>query len=137
MWLSNETEIIFNMKDEAPLSLKENPYYVLNKFISLKEWVKQYTLEYRKWLNDEQNSICDIRNRLNSEMIDAIKKANDLLNDDAIFYWFDIDRTYNEGFEWKTCPITGNKLVDLGSEYTEMNQLVCFSSFLVLPATNK
>jgi hypothetical protein len=133
MWLPRTKKVIWTMKRESQVPLSSHLYNVLNKYIDLDTWRKQYGLEWYKWLNEDVDNINDIKFSLNKKMIEAVGKANNELSGDTLFYWFDIDRTHIKDFKWEKCPISKKKLVDLGSKYHSKNRLISPSKYIVFP----
>ncbi|TEB45113.1 hypothetical protein D0809_08015 [Flavobacterium circumlabens] len=81
----------------------------------------------------ESDDLYNIKFKLNSQIIDILPKINKTLNKINIylFYWFDIDKSVNESFSWKYCPVTNDLLTDLNIKSN--NSLICSNCFLVFP----
>jgi hypothetical protein len=137
MWLPESDGIIFDMMNEKPLNKEESIYIELNKQINLKEWITDYSKEYKKWLEDKSDKIYDLNFSVNKNMIDAIKKLNQKNVKELLFYWFDVDRTDNENFKWEFCPIAGVKLLQLGNGFSKINNLISIEEYLVFPVDHK
>ncbi|WP_212002739.1 hypothetical protein [Chitinophaga sp. HK235] len=133
VWLPGEHEIIFNAKTESPLSLKSPLYELLNQYLDIDKWKIQYNQLYLDWLDGNSESIYNINDQINLSIIDALIKLNKILDQQAIYYWFDIDRTFTEGFTWKYCPISGEELICLGSGYPEKNAFISPRYPLIFP----
>ncbi|RFS25040.1 hypothetical protein DVR12_07595 [Chitinophaga silvatica] len=133
MWLPGEDEIIFHANNESPLPLNTELYKQLNKYFDIENWKNKYAEAYKEWLNDISNVIYDIRNDINMSIIDALTALNKELEFQVIYYWFDIDRTFTDGYLWEYCPISGEKLIYLGEEYTRKNSLISPSYPIIFP----
>ena len=105
MWLPDQQEILFRMKTEEALPLVSERYKQIDAFIDLDDWRRLYAQAYDTWLNKDDNRIYDINWDVNRIVIAALTKANKALNQRIFFYWFDVDRTDNEKFNWEFCPI--------------------------------
>lgn len=124
VWLPHEDEIIFSAKDETPVSLHSDLYSKLAAYIDIDEWKYLYGRAYRNWLDDISDAVCNVHDQVNMSMIAALIQLNETLPDRCLCYWFDIDRTYNEDFTWKYCPVSGKKLIFLGDGYAYKNAFV-------------
>lgn len=135
MWLPNENEILFNIQNETFLPLTSDFYSKLFDYIDIDKWKILYSKKYHDWLNKDDISIYDINNEINLKMIDALMQLNKSLTDVMIFYWFDIDRTFNDKFNWEYCPISKKRLIVLGGGYPDINSLISPDYPLVFPIT--
>ncbi|HEY8956610.1 hypothetical protein [Chitinophaga sp.] len=133
VYLPQESEIIFNAKYETPVSLHSDLYSKLLTHIDINEWKCLYEKAYRDWLNDVSDAVCNIHDPVNMLMIAALIQLNETLPDRRLYYWFDVDRTYNEGFTWKYCPISGKELILLGDGYPKKNYFISPEYPLVFP----
>ncbi|PVD49298.1 hypothetical protein DC498_25740 [Terrimonas sp.] len=133
MWLPNQAEVLFKMKDETSLPIKSALYPHILQYIDIVKWRKEYAQKYNDWLNKDDDSIYQIENGINMRMIDSLIEVNKALRHEKIFYWFDIDRTYNDHFLWKYCPISKKELVKLGEEFPKINSLISPNYPLVFP----
>jgi hypothetical protein len=133
MWLPDQQEILFQMKTEESLSLASKHYKEMYAFIDLDNWRNSYGQAYGNWLNKDDHRIYDINDDVNLIMISALAKANEALNQRIFFYWFDVDRTDNEKFNWEYCPISKKRLVKLGPDFPKINSLVSPDYPLVFP----
>ncbi|MBN8786802.1 MAG: hypothetical protein J0I84_06920 [Terrimonas sp.] len=133
MWLPKQAEILFKMKDETSLPIKSALYSYILEYIDIVKWRKEYTQKYNDWLNKDDDSIYQIENGINMQMIDDLIKVNKRLRYEKIFYWFDIDRTYNDQFLWKYCPISNKELINLGNGFPKINSLISPDYPLVFP----
>ena len=133
MWLPNQEELLFNMKDEIPLTIESKLHLKLLQYIDVSKWQNEYAQKYNNWLNDDDTSIWQIENEINMRMIDSLRKINKILRHEKIFYWFDIDRTYDDNFVWEYCPISKKELIHLGKEFPKINSLVSPEYPLVFP----
>lgn len=132
MW-ANKEEIIWNMRDEKSVPLDNILYKYLEKFIDYRIWQKEFHKEYLKWLAGENENIYDVNFSLNSQIIDILPKLNEKLNSQNIyvFYWFDIDRSVDENFNWEFCPMTNELLTNLNIKNN--NSLICKKCYLTFP----
>ena len=136
MWIP-DTRIIYDMRNENQLELSSDVYNKLNKYINLENWMSEYSREYHNWLNDKSDTIYDINFSVNKNMIEAIKKTNKILVDEVLYYWFDVDRTFAEDFNWELCPRTHKKLLELMNDYNSNNRLISPDEYLVFPSNLK
>ncbi|PSL44866.1 hypothetical protein CLV51_105239 [Chitinophaga niastensis] len=133
LWLPGEDEIIFNTKSERPLPLSSDLYRQLIQYLDIDKWKRLYAEAYKDWLNDDSKSVYKINDKINLSIIEALVKFNKSLDSQSVYYWFDIDRTFTEGFTWEYCPISGKKLIYLGDEYPKKNAFVSPEYPLILP----
>lgn len=135
MWLPDQQEILFRMKTEESLPLTSECYKQIYAFIDLDDWRHLYGRAYDTWLNKDDDRIYDINWNVNRIVIAALAKANEALNQRIFFYWFDVDRTDNEKFNWEFCPISKKKLLKLEPDFPKINSLVSPDYPLVFPLT--
>ena len=135
MFVPNEDTVLWEVFAENPLQLGCKNYCILNSYIDIEDWKEKYRIKFNEWLNEDDLDIFDINHSVNLEMINALIQVNRHLSGDFIYYWFDIDRTYNEHYRWTNCPISGEKLIDLGTEYPFLNRLISPFFPLILPST--
>ena len=133
MWAADE-EIIFDVKTELSLPLTSKIYTHLSDYIDVDLWRDSFTIQYRDWLNSDNESIYDIHNTVNVEMINALSKMNEILINKIVFYWFDVDRTFYGDFQWMVCPLSGKQLIHLDSQYPKKNALISPVYPLIFPA---
>ncbi len=133
VWLPQQDEIIFNAKYETPVSLHSDLYSKLATYIDIGEWKYLYEKAYRNWLDDISDAVYNIHDQVNRSMIVALIQLNETLPGRRLCYWFDIDRTHNEGFTWKCCPISGKELILLGDGYSRKNSFISPEYPLVFP----
>ena len=132
MSLLSQPEIIWDMKTECEVPKTEISYKELGKFINIEEWIVEYYSLYKQWLHDDCGYIYDISSAINQKMIKAVVEYNNL-NENKLFYWFDVDRSINEAFEWKFCPISNTELIELGNEFHPNNRMISSVYPLVFP----
>jgi hypothetical protein len=133
MWLPGEDRVLFDIKREVPINTSSELYNYLLSFVDIDKWKTLYTQKYNDWLNSDDNTIYDINNEINLVIINALIEANRTIENKLIFYWFDIDRTYNEKFTWKYCPISKEGLIPLGNNYPDINSFISPKYPLVFP----
>jgi hypothetical protein len=95
--------------------------------------MSSYSLAYKKWLNEDDKSIYDISDPLNSIIIDGLIKANNGYTPELFLYWLDVDRTDNEEFVWEYCPLSKKRLIYLGDDYPKINSLMSPDFPLLFP----
>lgn len=134
MWLPDESFPLFDMQTNEVCSLSREEQSFIREQLSLDAWIHSFTLEYAKWLNDENNKVHDIHSELHASMIRNIEKTNKLANSLIIYYWFDIDRTNVDDFHWQNYPISGKALIDLGETYHSLNRLISPDFPITFPA---
>jgi len=134
MWLPGEKEILLHMKDEKPVPISHQLYRRVSVHIDIEEWKNIYKLAYDNWLNKDDSSIYNINHDINFRMIMALQRTNETAADVVVFYWFDIDRTFNERFIWEYCPISQKKLIHLGLKYPKINSLISPDYPIVFPS---
>jgi len=86
MWLPNQEESLFKMKDEVSLTIESQLYLQLLQYIDVSKWQNEYAQKYNNWLNDDDTSIWQIENEINMWMIDSLRKINKILRHEKIFY---------------------------------------------------
>jgi len=133
MWLPDEPHILFKMKTEGFITLDSPLYQSLSTYIDLHKWKDLYKKKYNEWLNNDQNFIYHITDEVNLAMINVLISMNNDLKSKRIFYWFDIDRTFNENFIWEYCPISKKRLITLPAEYPKINSLISPDYPIVFP----
>lgn len=133
MWLPNQKEFLFTMKFETVLPIESFLYLYISQYINMEKWQNEYGYKYNDWLNNDDNSIFDIKNPVNLGMVKSLIELNMVLKFEKLFYWFDIDRTYNDDFIWEYCPVSNKKLVALGGEFSKRNSLISPDYPLVFP----
>ncbi len=134
MWLPNENEIFFHMRNEKAVFWNSEIYKSLSEYIDVENWKHLYSKSYQRWLDDDDDSIYDIQSEINKSMIDSLIKLNKTLVSGVVFYWFDIDRTNNENFKWEFCPNSKKRLFTLGNTYPKINSLISPEFPLVFPS---
>ncbi len=137
MWLPGEEKILFDAKTDSEIGLDSNLYVLLTKYIKIETWKNSYQEKYYNWLNKDDNSIYNINDDININMVNALTKVNEILKDEMIFYWFDVDRTNIEYFNWKYCPISKKKIILLEKSYHYLNRLVSPVYPLIFPKIKK
>jgi hypothetical protein len=133
MWLPEEKEVLFNIKNETVIPIKSKLNSQVFSFFDIDKWKRLYAEAYDRWLNKDDSSIYEVNNPVNQSMIDTLIKVNESLEREMIFYWFDIDRTYNENFKWEFCPMSNQRLIFLGDEYPKINSLISPEYPLIFP----
>jgi hypothetical protein len=88
MWLPGEDSVIWNMKNESPLEADSDVYNVVQRFIDLPRWRKDYEILYHQWLNEDNHAIYDLHHEINSRMLSVIKQINGRMQalDSLLFY---------------------------------------------------
>lgn len=136
MWLPDTKHTIWNMKTEkeAEFLFQNQIVSLINQNIDFNNWLANYCSYYQKWLNEDDQTIFDLRSPLLKSILDAIQNVNKKMDDNKrLFYWFDIDRSFKEDYRWKNCPITKTKLINLGQNFFYANRLISQKVDLVLP----
>lgn len=133
MWLPGEREILFKIITETSIPIDNEVYKFLANFIDLDKWAYDYAMKYDAWLKHDDSTIYIINSFINSEMIEALKSANKTLLHAIFFFWFDVDRTFLEGFNWEFCPISNQKLIELKLGSPRINSLVSPVHPLIFP----
>lgn len=77
--------------------------------------------------------IYNIRDQVNWSIITALIQLNKTVDTRELYYWVDIDRTCNEGFTWKYCPVSGKELILLGDNYPNKNSFTSPEYPLIFP----
>ena len=135
MWLPDNAEIIWEMKNKTQMSSDFYLYHALNEYIDLEKWIKKYTELYKDWLEADVQEIYNLQNPSIQKMLYAIQKVNtNLPQNTKLFYWYDVDRTENEDFIWENSPVDSKQLVNLGENFSYLNRLIDTKNYLVLPA---
>lgn len=133
MWLPDQKEFLFQMRNETPLPIEASLYSLVAQYIDIAKWQEKYRKKYDDWLNKDDDSIYDINNEINMTIIFGLKRINKVMKNEMIFYWFDVDRTFNDHFLWEYCPISNKKLMSLGKEFPKINSLISPDFPLVFP----
>ena len=128
------------MKSEKEIGASLQNYFelLINQHIDFNNWIANYNMYYKKWLDEDDETIFNFNSPLLSTILEVIKKVNEKLDiDKHLFFWYDIDRTFNEDYYWENCPVTKSKLINLGENYFYTNRLISSNIDLVLPDKNK
>lgn len=133
MWLPGEREILFEVTTETSIPIDNEVYKILANFIDLNKWTNDYAMKYDAWLKNDNSTIYNINSFINSKMIEALESANKTLSNIILFYWFDVDRTFIEGFNWEFCPISNKKLIELKLSSPKINSLISPVYPLIFP----
>jgi len=138
MWLPVKSEILWRMKDET-LALPHARQLILsciNQYFDINDWYENYSKSYHDWLNNDNPTIFDLKNKLNWEVVLSLKRVNKLLarQDILLFYWFDIDRSKYDNWKWSKDPITNKPLSELDLSFHELNKKVSEDNYIVFPA---
>ena len=133
MYLTDVDPIIWDVRTEEPLDEGHIYYKVLNSFVDINEWKLKYGQLYKAWLEIDDTSIHDIHHSINKDMINALIDANKHLDESLIYFWFDIDRSEDESFEWEVCPLSRQRLQMLGSECLRKNKLISPDFPIIFP----
>jgi hypothetical protein len=131
----DQEEIIWDMLTEKEISVNNEVYTNLRKYIDLDKWRKEYWVKYNEWLESDIQDIHDIHHPINKQIIDALIEYNKISNN-KLYYWFDVDRSLNLNFKWKTCPISNEPLLHLSNSYHPNNRLVSGKFPLVFPESD-
>jgi hypothetical protein len=99
----------------------------------LTTWSDFFDKEYDDWLSGYSDLIFDLESPEISLILEHLVDLNKSQSKVEFFYWFDVDRSINEKFKWKNCPLTGEALVNLGKEYLKNNRLVAPKAPLCFP----
>jgi hypothetical protein len=135
MSLAGQDEIIWDMESDEELPIDHVAYIKLNKYIDLHAWNKAFNDKFMAWLELDDLTMYNIHDPINMEMIEAVIDAN-LINDGfKLFYWFDVNRDITLNFNWKYCPISNSRLMNLGKNFHRKNRLISSSFPLVFPQT--
>lgn len=132
MWVPGE-RIFWDIKIESPYD-DMVLYFKLNNLINIENWAKEYKKAYDVWLDQDFGDIYNIKYQININMINALLRLNRTLNDKVVFFWFDVDRTFNENYVWEYCPLSGKPLIILNNEYTQINSLISPDYPLIFPS---
>lgn len=133
MWVPETEEVIWDMKTEEPISINHIIYNKVIKHLDLTNWISFYKILYSDWLDEDKNDIYNISHEINQMVINTLEKINQSLDDMKIYYWFDIDRTEEENYQWKICPLTNQNLKYLGKDYHYLNRFISPKKFIVFP----
>ncbi len=133
MWLPGEKEILFEVTTEISIPIDNEVYKILENFIDLNKWSNDYAMQYDAWLKNDDSIIYNINSCINSVMIEALKSANKIMSHTILFYWFDVDRTFIEGFNWQLCPISYEKLIEMKLCFPQINSLISPVYPLIFP----
>jgi len=134
MWMPEGESVMWNMQDEEPIPERSLVHTEISKYLDIKNWRTLYALKYNSWLQSLSGEIFQINDPVNIMALEAVDKYNKMESiKDRVFYWFDIDREKNEDYQWELCPITGEKLASLGTDYPMNNRLVSWKKNMVFP----
>jgi hypothetical protein len=130
MWVDAGT-FLWNFGEETPSDVQS---LSASLQAALSDWASQFRDAYRKWLDDEPDAssiLHDIRSSLHSKgQILRDKLADE--TGQAVYYWFDVDRSEQENFQWEYCPLCSLPLTET-SNANPNDRLVCERSKLVFP----
>lgn len=132
MWAFEGDNIIWNMMSETHDDNCRKIQIALNKYINTYLWSVSFEKSYINWLENDVNDIYDINNEIHKKMRNAIAefRKNESYN---VYYWFDVDRTRREDFQWEHSPISGESLTKLSADFHTNNRLISRADFLVFP----
>jgi hypothetical protein len=85
MW-AYETEILWYAKTENALDLNCSLYKELENYIDIEGWKASYKEKYNNWLEDNDNSIYNIKDNLNMVMVSALININKGLKNEIVLY---------------------------------------------------
>lgn len=134
MWLPEEDHILLDIRNEKFISINSKLYYHLSSYINIDNWRDLYKKKYSDWLNNDDHSIYNIHDEVNSIIINALLSLNKDLKSRMVFYWFDVDRTDNEKFIWEYCPLSKRRLIQLGDKYPKINSFISPDYPLIFPS---
>ena len=132
MWAAEGDNIIWNMRKESHDNTCLQIAQLLNCYINLSSWAKSYESLYRRWLNNNNTAIYDINSSINKEMIEANLEFN-RHHPFNLYYWFDVDRSVYEDYQWVLSPISGEKLKRLPPPFNQNNRLISQRDMLAFP----
>ena len=130
MWVE-AGKFLWKFGEETPVSADEMMPVGLRAQFS--DWDSEFQSVYRGWLADDPRSgstLHDIRSALHSNGL----RLRSMLAEEtrqAVYYWFDVDRSEHEDFRWERCPLCDRPLT-LGSQNPN-DALVCDNDMLVFP----
>lgn len=99
--------------------------------IDVEEWKNKYIDLYQKWLEEEDETIYDIKSKINMDMIQSLAWLNQQNHGVTVFYWFDVDK-YPD-YVWQLCPLTGEPLIDFPRSSHENNVKISPRFPLIFP----
>lgn len=134
MWTPGEGSMLFDIVSELEQPFNSQIYDNTNKFIDLQSWRNEYAKFYKEWLEFDDDSIYNLNSNFFSDTLKKLSELNSYLKEMSVYLWFDIDRTWIDQFIWEKCPISGKHLLNLGTEFPEINRLVSPDYPLILPS---
>jgi hypothetical protein len=134
MCMPGEYRIIWDVMTEEPIFRNADLYEALSEEIDFKKWRNKYAIKNKNLFQRDDDSIYQLKNPINLDMVNALLKLNEKLEDIIIYYWFDIDRTLDENFKWTHCPLSKERLIDLGPDYPKINSFVSMQFPLIFPS---
>ena len=133
MWAAKGEHIIWNMQQEMHDAKCAEILLLLGKYIDVESWVAEYESCYKKWLHADDTAIHDVNSMLNSLMLHANQEFNKQ-EPFTLYYWFDVDRTAQENFQWQFSPLSGETLRELPPLFHRNNRCIAPHDLLVFPA---
>jgi hypothetical protein len=132
MCLFDDPKVIWDVKKEIQLPLTNPIYNKLKQLILLDKWIVDYNHLYVKWLKEDNTEVYNLSNSVIKSMISVLNKYN-IINDEKIYFWYDVDRSIDESFSWENCPICGMHLINLGADYNLNNRFISPTEPLIFP----
>jgi hypothetical protein len=133
MWVPETKEIIWDMQTEEPVPADNGIYKEVNSVFNLEKWSNEFKTIYSAWLDEDNEELYDITNAFYKKTLEHLEIVNKNAKVYQLYLWFDVDRTLNESFLWKNCPLTQTPLVRLPENYHYLNRFISRRKFLVLP----
>ena len=114
MWLPALQKSLLVMEDESVFADRDLTFQIIYQ-LDLETWHNHFRILYKAWLNGDSEEIYIIQSNINYSIISKIEKLNKKLKDIKLFYWFDVDRSKEENYDfvWKNCPLSNKPLIQL------------------------
>jgi len=135
MVTGNDEGIIWDISKEIEIKSNHIVFKHLSNEIDFLKWKIQYLDLYKKWLIDEDDSVYDINNLININMINALIVTNMKMVDYKLYYWFDVDRDKYPDYIWEKCPLSKLDLIILPNEFHKNNRKISPEFPLIFPDT--
>nr|WP_315423251.1 hypothetical protein [uncultured Pedobacter sp.] len=133
MVTGNDESIIWDLSKETEVESNHMAFVYLSNEINILEWKRKYLNLYKKWLKDEDDSICQISSPINMDMINALITINLKAAEFKLYYWFDVDRDKRPDYIWEKCPLSHSDLVVLSGVFHENNRKISPNFPLIFP----
>lgn len=86
-------------------------------------WKQPFIKHYMNWLhNDAEDNFSNLKEAYIYNLLLHLKQVN--VKGHRLYYWNDVDRTKLTDYKWTHCPLSYEKLIDLGPSIAENNRLV-------------